>query len=169
MPPEPVATPEPVPSYSDVALGTAPWWLDAARSYVGKTDEETFEMLMAAGGGMEYVHDLLWVGPVAFRYYIRPLMRYVITLGLVHNPKDGETCDPDFVSAMAGLLETWLERHPAELVGCAGEIETFCQAVFSDFPRFDTDPEIYVGLEEKYQSLAHAFHRLLQTDPKAAP
>ncbi len=99
-----MSTPEPLPPYSEVVLGTAPWCLEAGKVFHDKTADKVFEMFFRGGGGFWEIDSLAWVGAPAFRYYIRPVIRYCLTLGHVHDPQDGETEDPDSIDAVAGIL-----------------------------------------------------------------
>lgn len=154
-----MAAPESIPSYEDIVLGTAPWCLEAGGIFHGKTADEIFTRLYNGGDHLD-IQSLLWVGPAAFRYYIRPVIRYCLTLGLVHNTQDGETEDPDSIQAVAGIIKSRLEWEPSELVSCAAELADFCRQIRSDFERFCAAPDIYVGLQSQFESLESELHQL---------
>ena len=123
----------------------------AIRHFHGKTLAEA-EELFAEGIPLTYTEDLLWMEPVGFRFYIRAAICYCLS--------DRATGDPDLINGLAGTLSLWHEQHPGELVRCARLLADFCSAVVQQFDRYDADPDIYVGLRERYQQLADIFTHL---------
>jgi hypothetical protein len=124
--------------------------LDEARAvehFVGKSLDEAEALFRE--NSLYYEEDLLWMGPVAFRFYIHAAINYV--------QSEHSTGDCDIINCLAGTLSFWHECYPAELVPCAPVLEDFCRTVLEQFDRFDAHPGIHACLREKYQHLAELF------------
>ena len=121
----------------------------ALKNFLGKSIAEAESLFR--DNALKYTEDLLWMGPVAFRFYIHAAINYV--------QSEHATGDCDIINCLAGTLSFWHEHYPAELVPCASVLADFCGTVLEQFDRFDADPEIYVGLREQYQHLADLFTR----------
>ena len=141
-----------LPSYRDVAPGDAPWCLEAAEHFFGKTMEEA-EALFGSGAGLSYTEDLFWMAPAGFRFYVQAAIRWCLS------PRANG--DPDIINGVAGAISLWRDSEPEELVPCAGLLAKFCLEVLDSFDRYDADPEIYSGLRERYQELGDYFTRIL--------
>lgn len=114
--------------------------------------EQVFASACQDGNTLTYIEDLLWMEPIGFRFYIRAASRVALS-----ECADGQS---DFISGLASTISLWHELHPAEVVSIAHLLADFCHAVLQQFDRYDADPEIYVGLREKYQNLADTFTSL---------
>ena len=99
-----------------------------------------------------YQEDLMWMGPVAFRFYVRAAITYA--------ESEHATSDSDIISCLAMIFSFWQEHYPAELVPCARLLAHFCRVVVEHFDRYDASPQICPGLREQYQYLAELFTRI---------
>jgi hypothetical protein len=133
-----------IPSRADIDIHGSLDEARASKNFLGKSLDEAEALFRE--NSLHYQEDLLWMGPVAFRFYIRAAIHHV--------QSEHATGDSDIINCLAGTLSFWHEHHPAELVPCARVLADFCRTVREQFDRFDADPEIYVGLREKYQHLA---------------
>jgi hypothetical protein len=138
---------QPIPAYAEVAVGDAPWCLDVAEHYFGKDVDEATRMF-EHGTSMNLIHDLFWMSPVAFRYYVQAAVRYCLS--------DKSTDDPDAINCIAGTLRLWLNSDPDVIGPSADYLANFCDEIVSDFDRFGASPDIYVDLKQDYCRLAAA-------------
>ncbi len=138
-----------IPSRADIDVHGSPDEAFAVRNFLGKSLDEAEALFRE--NSIYYQEDLLSMGPVAFRFYVRAAIRYVRSAHA-----DG---DSDIINCLAGILSFRQEHYPADLVPCAGLLGVFCDDVLKQFDRFHADPEIYPGLRERYQHLAEIFAR----------
>ena len=123
---------------------------DACKNFLGKTLDEA-EVLFRENS-IRYQMDLVWMGPVAFRFYIRAAIRYV--------ESEYATGDSDIINGLAGTFRFRLEHEPAELRSIASSLADFCSYVIEHFDRFDVDSAIYGDLHGDYSALVSAFRHL---------
>jgi hypothetical protein len=100
-----------------------------------------------------YQEDLMWMGPVAFRFYVEAAVRYLLSAAADK--------DADMVNCFAGLLEFRLEHEPEEVASVAGRLAVACRFILEHWERFDIAPEIYVGLRGRYVVLERTLVRLV--------
>jgi hypothetical protein len=96
--------------------------------------------------------DLMWMGPVAFRYYIHAAIRYIQS-----DDAAGDSCS---ISFLASTLSFWLKHYLSELQPVAESLVVFCSSVVQNFDRVDADPEFCGDLRSDYSALVAAFQRL---------
>ena len=121
----------------------------AERHFLGKTLEEAEALFRE--NSIYYQEDLMWMGPVGFRFYVRAAINYLRS--------DAATGDSGMVHAFVGLLGFWLEFHPKELVPVAAELAAACASLRAEYDRFDVAPEIYGDLRPRLQSLEESLRR----------
>ena len=136
-----------IPTRTDINVYDSLDERSACERFLGKSLDEAETLFRQ--NTMGPIQDLLWMGPVAFRFYVRAAITYIES-----EYADG---DSDSINSLAGTLSHWQEYDPAELVPCACLLADFCRTVFEQFDRYDADPAIYVGLREQYQHLAELF------------
>ena len=134
-----------VPTYAEVAPGDAPWCLEAAEHYFGKDIEDATRMF-ESWTSMDLIHDLYWMTPVAFRYYVQAAVRYCLS--------DRCVDDPDAINCMAGTLRLWLDSDPSAIEPLSHHLASFCDDVVAQFERYGASPDIYVGLKDDYIRLS---------------
>ena len=128
----------------------------ACEHFFGKTLDEAEALFRE---NCRYEEDLLWMGPVAFRFYFLAADRFIRS--------DAATAEVSFIRGIAHTLEHRLECHPQELSPITLQIEELCRYVIEHWLRFAPGPDMYdewarfygdvlVG----YQSLHLAFSRL---------
>ena len=103
-----------------------------------------------------YQEGLMWMGPVAFRYYVHAAIRYM--------QSEAGTGGSDMINCFAGLLEFRLEYELAELVPVATELVSICAYIIEHGDRFNLTPEIYGDVCARVQTLQQAFLRMLCHD-----
>jgi hypothetical protein len=129
----------------------------ACENFLGKSVEEA-EVLFRENA-LFYQEDLMWMGPVAFRFYVESVIRYI--------QSDAASGDSDAVSCFATVLEFRLEQEPAELVSVGGRLASICGYIIKRYERFDLAPEIYGDVRVRFRTLQQAFLRMLSDDRAA--
>jgi len=123
----------------------------ACDHFFGKTIEQA-EALFKENACC-YQEDLMWMGPVAFRYYVNAAIHYI--------QSESATGDSDIVNCFAGLLEFRLEHESTELVPVAEQLVAICGYIIEHYERFDLVPEIYGDVHARLQKLQQTFLQML--------
>jgi hypothetical protein len=95
----------------------------ACEHFLGKNLEEAEAMFCE--GPMCYGEDLMWMGPVAFRYYVHAAIRYLKNLAGA-----GKS---DFIRSFAAALEHRLKYEPEELGTIAAELADICSYILENY------------------------------------
>lgn len=125
----------------------------AEEHFLGKTLEQAEALIREAS--IIYQEDLMFMGPIAFRFYVQAAIRYI--------QSDAATGDPDIINCFAGILDSRLEFEAEELVPIAAQLASICRYILEHYNRFDLTPEIYGDLCPRFQSLEQAFLRQIYT------
>ncbi|MDA1114820.1 MAG: hypothetical protein O3A95_11060, partial [Planctomycetota bacterium] len=123
----------------------------ACEHFLGKTLDEAEALFRE--NSLYYQDDLLWMGPVGFRYYVTAAIRYIRS--------DAATGDSDIVSCFAGLLESRLESEPDEIRPVAERLEFVCRYIIDQYHKFEVTPEIYGDICVRLVALRETFSRML--------
>ena len=143
------------PSREDIDVYHSLDEASACKHFLGKSLDEAEALFR--DNSIYYEEDLLWMGPVAFRFYIHAAIRYV--------QSDHAIGDSDIVNCLAGTLRHRMQHEPlSALQPIAEPLAVFCAYVVEHLDRFDADPQIYGDLRSDYSALVTAFQRL--TNPK---
>ena len=111
--------------------------------FLGTTLEEA-EVLFRENS-LYYQEDLMWMGPVAFCFYLRAALSYLKSASAQG--------DLGIVSCLCAVLEFRLQ-HDAEAVRKASDtMAELCRYVLVAYNRFDVSETIYGDLRVKYQKL----------------
>ena len=121
--------------------------LSAEQHFLGKTLEEAEALFRE--NSLYYQEDLLFMGPIAFRFYVEAAINYL--------KSESAASNSDMVSCMAGLLENRLEYEASELTPIASRLASLCRYIIDHYERFDVMPEIYGDLRPRYQLLERMF------------
>lgn len=106
-----------------------------------------------------YVEDLIWMGPVGFRFYVLALIS--------HLQSEAAVGDAELIDRWVGLLEFRLEQEAAELMPVAFQLAGACGYVAEHRERFGLEPEMYGDLPPRCQELQQIFWRLAILDSGA--
>jgi hypothetical protein len=115
----------------------------ACKNFFGKTIEEIEELLR--DGHLHVCGDLMWMGPVAFQYYVIAVIQYI------RSPQSKG--DSDAIHCFLGLLEFRFEWEPKSLQPIAKKLTDACCFIVEHYDQFDLAPEIYGDLRPRYEKL----------------
>ena len=130
---------------------------EAEQHFLGKTLDEAEALFRE--NSLYYQEDLIWMGPVAFSFYLRAALSYLKSASAQG--------DSDIVSCLCAVLEFHLQ-HDAEAVCKASDtMAELCRYVLVAYNRFDVDETIYGDLRVKYQKILKQIgaEPTLATDP----
>ena len=122
----------------------------AVRNFLGKSIEEAEALFRE--NSLHYQEDLMWMGPVAFRFYFPATERYVRS--------EHSRGDSDIINCLAGLLQFKLEWSPDDMRPIAGTLATFCDYVAAAYDRFDVIEDIYGDARGRYSTLKEHFEQM---------
>ena len=105
----------------------------AVANLLGKSAEEAAALL--ADNSIRYQEDYLWIGPVAFCYYVRALLLYL------ESEESAE--DYDFAYTVIQLFRTRLTNDRADVAPAIPIMREFCATTSAHFTR--------LGFPEKYR------------------
>ena len=122
----------------------------ANRNFLGKSLEEAEELFRS--NSLHYQEDLMWMGPVAFRFYVHAAINYI--------QSEEAAGDSDIINCFAGILEFRLEYEAQELVPIARQLALMCGRIVQLYERFEIDPDVYGDLRPRYQALEQTLMRI---------
>ena len=132
----------------------------ACQHFLGKNLDEAEALFREAP--LYYQEDLVFMGSVAFRYYIQAAIRYI--------QSEAATGDNDIVGYLASILEFRLEHESAELVPIAKQLASACGYVRENSARFDDG---FFGVDDdlntRFLSLQQTFENLSGQAPPTTP
>jgi hypothetical protein len=131
----------------------------ACKNFLGKSLDEAEALFRE--NSLHYQEDLMWMGPVAFRYYIQAAISYI--------QSEAATNDSAIASCIAMILEFRLEHESADLVPIADQLAFICRYIIEHYERFDLTPEIYGDVRARIQALQQTFLNLSSHDRAARP
>ena len=125
---------------------------NAQENFLGKTLEEAEAMFREAS--LVYQEDLMFMGAVAFRFYVRA------AIGYIHSSSSAG--DSDFINCFAGILGFRFKWEPEELRPIAAQLSAICAHVIEHYGEFDADPAIYGDLRPRYHALQKSFAQMTE-------
>ncbi len=99
----------------------------------------------------------MWMGVVAFRYYLPAVVQFVRS--------EAATDDSDFIAHFASTLEFRLEYEAQELQPVAAQLADLCRYIVEHWSRFESGSEFYDDVRTRYQTLQQTFSRLAAETP----
>ncbi|MDB5297027.1 MAG: hypothetical protein JWO31_3010 [Phycisphaerales bacterium] len=94
-----------------------------------------------------YQEDLMWMGPVAFRFYVPAFIQYIDSV-------DSQG-DADAINCFHGLIRFWLDHYHREVVPVLGSLAAACRYVLNHYDKFEV-PSVYGNLREEFEHLLSA-------------
>jgi hypothetical protein len=146
--------PDPLPTRQDINVYDSLDERCACENFLGKNLEEAEALFRY--DFLTYQEDLLFMGPRAFRYYVRAAIRYL------RGPH--ATGDSDAANTFASVLELRLENERNEVRPIARELTGICKHMSADIARFDCEPALYGDVGARYAGLHAAFVQLALTE-----
>ena len=119
----------------------------AVEHFEGKTIEQAENLI--AENGLYYSGDLVWMGPIGFKFYFKAALSYLKSAAS-HD-------DPDFLNSMIGALELRLFGEYNDFEDIKGGIDDyagFCSYAIDNYEAYDIDESIYGDLRAKLRSLS---------------
>jgi hypothetical protein len=98
----------------------------ACKNFLGKSLDEV--EVMFRENSIYYQEGLMWMGPVAFRFYVPALINYIRS--------EVATGDSDIINCFGGLLEFRLEHQAAELLPISEQLASVCGYIIQHYSRF---------------------------------
>ena len=147
----------PVPTASDINIYDSLDERAACEHFLGKDLEEAEAMFRA--NALYYQEDLMWMGPVAFRYYVPAFIRYI------HS--DDSQGDADAINCFHGLIRFWLDHYRREVVPIVEPLAAACHYVLSNYHKFEVS-SVYGDLREQFERLLSEVRQSAAGQPAAA-
>jgi hypothetical protein len=94
---------------------------------------------------LRYQEDLMWMGPIAFRFYVPAAINYLLSKDADH--------DADAVSSFCGLIEFRWDDDATEIAPVGPIIREGILGILKDFDRYECDSAIYGDVAERYREL----------------
>lgn len=126
----------------------------ACKHFFGKGLEEAEALFRE--NDIYYQSDLMWMGAVAFRFYLPAAARFIQNAGDVS----------DFVAHFASTLEFRLEYEAQELTPVAPQLIELCDYLLQHWSTFEEGTAAYDDVGVRYMSLRESFSRLAQKEVK---
>ena len=115
----------------------------AVKHFLGKDLDQARSLFQE--NFLYYKEDLMWMGPVAFRFYLRAAIDYLVSA-------DADN-DSDAANMFCGLIEFRLEDHASELSPVKAILIQGILGILVNFDRFGCVSEIYGDVAKRYNSL----------------
>lgn len=130
---------------------------DACQHFFGKSLEEAEALFRE--NPLYYGFDLLWMGPVAFRFYLPAAIRFIVS--------DHAALQSGFIKQFCDTLSLRLVHELfAELVPVAEQLADICDYIVGHWSKFDVDEKIYGSLQRsEVVQLQQIFKQLPTTPP----
>lgn len=139
---EPTSERLPLPSAREINPFDDLDGIEAEKHFLGKSIDEAERLL--AENFSRYQEDLMFMGPVAFRYYLPAAIRYLKSYDDRLFPQD------DF--AMLATLKYRWELERKELLPVRDQMLAYCRAVIDRAKQADLWPqEVYLKLTAEFQ------------------
>ena len=124
----------------------------ACQQFLGKSLSEAGELFRE--DALSAFEDLMWMGPVAFRFYL--------AAGIDYLQSELASGNAGAVNAFTGMLEFRLEFEPVELRPVIPRLVSICQYILQNWDRYVGDsPEVYADVRQRCQALPQAFARMV--------
>ncbi|WP_459556127.1 hypothetical protein [Lacunimicrobium album] len=106
----------------------------AVRNFLGKTRQQIFDEF--GENGYYWTEDLMFMGPVAFCFYITPAVDYVVR----------SRCYGGMIHAMTLTIQSRLEWGADEIREAFPDLVRFAEHALDHYETYELTPEIYGDL-----------------------
>lgn len=115
----------------------------AVKHFLGKDLEQAHTLFRE--NFLHYQEDLMWMGPIAFRFYLPAAIEYLLSKDADH--------DAGAVSSFCALIEFRLDNEPAEIALVASIIREGFIGILETFDRFEPEIGIFGDIAERCRVL----------------
>ena len=114
----------------------------AVENFLGKTGSEAEALFEENALGL--MQDLMWMGPIAFCYYVAAAINYIKSPGSV---------DDSELDCFLGSVGFQLEYGRRAIAPVIPQLRAAVQYVIENWTKFDVDPEFYGDLRNQYDEM----------------
>lgn len=132
-----------IPSRSDIDIYGSPDEESACDHFLGKTLAQAEQMFRESGE--YYQEDLMWMGPVAFAFYLPAALDYLRS--------DAAAGDDHLVNCLYDIVMFRIDQERFALA--IDTVNAMVEYVIGNYDKFRVDTEIYGDVLQKYKSLKH--------------
>jgi len=115
----------------------------AEKHFLGKTMEEAESLFRKAS--LTYQEDLMFMGPVAFRFYVRAAINYI--------ESESARGDSDMINCFFGILKSRLKNNAKEIAPITTTLAAICSYIVTHYDKFDLTESVYGDLRPRFAAL----------------
>jgi hypothetical protein len=113
----------------------------ARKNFLGKDLEQAQSLFRE--NFRRYQEDLMWMGPIAFRFYVPAAINYL--------QSEEADYDADAANSFCTLIEFRLDYEPTEIAPVKSILREGILGILKDFDRYES--EMYGDVVERYRVL----------------
>ncbi len=121
-----------LPTHQEINVSDSLDERSACKHFPGKNLAEAEALFRQ--NALFYQEDLMWMGPIAFRYYVTAASRYLESEAATH--------DSHMVNCFVNLLEFRWQHEPKELTPIAEQLYAICAYLIENCGKFNLGPEL---------------------------
>lgn len=125
----------------------------AEKHFLGKDLDAAEELFQQ--NSIYYQEDLMFMGAVAFCYYVEALIRYIRS--------DASVGDSDIINCMVGILEQRLELDGLELAPVSQSLASVCEYILENYEKYCVTRDVYGDLKPQFASLRMSFVQMAES------
>ena len=130
-----------LPTKDEINVFNSPDENTALKHFYNKTLQEI--ELSFRDYGLDYCQDLMWMGPVAFNFYLQAVIQYL--------ESKYSADDSDFVNCLYSVIKyRWDEAEFSSAFKPVGKAMDY---IIDNYNKFEIDESIYGDLLSNYQNL----------------
>lgn len=115
----------------------------AVKNFLGKELKEAEALFRE--NFLYYQEDLMWMGPIAFRFYVPAAISYLLS--------EAADNDAGAASSFCALIEFRLDYEPISIAPVALIVRAGIRGILFDFDRYACDSQIYGDVAGRYRML----------------
>jgi hypothetical protein len=143
-----------IPTADEINVFNSPDEQVACEHFLGKNLEEAEGLFRQ--NALLYQEDLMWMGPNAFKFYVKAAIRYVFSRDSVN--------DSIIIGALTSILEFHIElqweTHSGVLREIAGDILSVCKYIIQNHEKFNLDDGLYSDVCGRLIELSECFRKI---------
>lgn len=130
-----------IPAKEEINIYNSPDEASACEHFLGKNLDEA--EMMFRENSLYYLEDLMWMGPVAFRFYLEALINYL--------KSDDSGGDADVINGIYGLLQFRMNEDEFNLPVERARLMT--DYILDSYEKFEVNEAIYGNLLGKFKEI----------------